>query len=212
MKNFKLTKRIASIYLLSTTITLSSLSGCVKKMDCDIQYDHAHKYVSDEGFYMYKDSEYETKDGMSWTNNITYLNNEIETLDKFDLLKIDDNIEALEEDISKDTPYIEYQYRYTYYKRTQIGKTHVTTTRTSYRYTTDKNHSGLTGKVRDVNYKYRAYKIVTSKKGKQKIEESELVDDITTIKDEYPYFKLSDYKEKIYSKQYELGKIMEKRK
>ena len=176
MKNFKLTKRIASIYLLSTTITLSSLSGCVKKMDCDIQYDHAHKYVSDEGFYMYKDSEYETKDGMSWTNNITYLNNEIETLDKFDLLKIDDNIEALEEDTS-----------------------------------TDKNHSGLTSKVRDVNYKYRAYKIVTTKKGKQKIEESELVDDITTIKDEYPYFKLSDYKEKVYSKQYELGKIMKKK-
>ena len=64
--------------------------------------------------------------------------------------------------------------------------------------------------VRDVNYKYRAYKIVTNKKGKQKLEESELVDDITTIKDEYPYFKLSDYKEKVYSYTYELGKVKEK--
>ncbi len=212
MKNFKLTKKIASIYLLSATITLSSLSGCAKKMDCDIETEHAHKYVSEEGYFMYKDSEYETKDDMTWTDETIALNSEIETLDKFDLLKIDDNLEALEEDMSKDIPYIEYQYRYTYYTRMKVGKTHITVPHTGRRYTTDKDHSRLTGKVRDVNYKYRAYKIVTNKKGKQKLKESELMDDITTIKDEYPYFKLSDYKEKVYSDPYELGKVKEKSK
>ena len=102
MKNFKLTKKITSICLLSTTITLSSLSGCAKKMDCDIETEHAHKYVSEEGYFMYKDSEYETKDDMTWTDETIALNSEIETLDKFDLLKIDDNLEALEENMSKE--------------------------------------------------------------------------------------------------------------
>lgn len=211
MKNFKLTKKITSICLLSTTITLSSLSGCAKKMDCDIETEHAHKYVSEEGYFMYKDSEYETKDDMTWTDETIALNSEIETLDKFDLLKIDDNLEALEENMSKDIPYIEYQYRHTYYTHTKVGKTHISTPHTRHRYTTNKDHSRLTGKVRDVNYKYRAYKIVTNKKGKKELKEIELVDDITTIKDEYPYFKLSDYKEKVYSDPYELGKVKEKK-
>ena len=68
MKNLKLKKKITSICLLSATITLSSLSGCAKKMDCDIETEHAHKYVSEEGYFMYKDSEYETKDDMTWTD------------------------------------------------------------------------------------------------------------------------------------------------
>ena len=83
-------------------------------MDCDIETEHAHKYVSEEGYFMYKDSEYETKDDMTWTDETIALNSEIETLDKFDLLKIDDNIEALEQEMSKDLPYIEYQYSYSY--------------------------------------------------------------------------------------------------
>ena len=114
--------------------------------------------------------------------------------------------------MNNDTPYIEYEYSYTYYTHMKSGKTNITIPLTGYDYTTDKNDSSLTGNVRDVNYKYRAYKIITTKKGKQKIVESELVDDITTIKDEYPYFKLSDYKEKVYSEPYELGKVIEKSK
>ena len=212
MKNLKLTKKITSICLLSATITLSSLSGCAKKMDCDIETEHAHKYVSEEGYFMYKDSEYETKDDMTWTDETIALNSEIETLDKFDLLKIDDNIEALEQEMSKDLPYIEYQYSYSYTTYIKSGKILIPIHHTGYAYTTDKNHGRLTGKARDVNYKYRAYKIVTTKKGKQKIEESELVDDITTTKEEYPYFKLSDYKEKVYSDSYKLVKVMKKSK
>ena len=210
MKNFKLTKKIASIYLLTTSIALTSLTGCAKKMDCDVTYDHAHKYVSDEGFFTYKESEHETKNNMHWTDNISYINSEVEILDKFNLLKIKDNINVLEEEMSNDTPYIEYEYSYIYPTFIEFGKPHISIFGTGYDFTTDKERSDLTGMVRDVNYKYRAYKIVTNKKGKQKLEESELVDDITTIKDEYPYFKLSDYKEKVYSYTYELGKVKEK--
>lgn len=212
MKNLKLTKKITGICLLSTTIAISSLSGCAKKMDCDIETEHAHKYISEEGYFTYKDSEYEIKDDMSWTDEITDMNSEVEALDKFDLIKIDDNLEALEKEMSNDKPYIEYEYSYLYTTFISTGKSLIPISHTGYDYTTDKNYGSLTGYVRDVDYKYRSYKIITTKKGVQKIEESELVDDITTIKDEYPYFKLSDYKEKVYSKPYELGKVMEKSK
>ena len=69
------------------------------------------------------------------------------------------------------------------------------------------NNGILTGIVRDVKYQYKAYKVVTNEKGKQGLQESELVDNILAIKDEYPYFKLSDYKEKVYSAPYKLEKV-----
>ena len=65
-------------------------------MDCDIKTEHAHKYVSEEGYFMYKNSEYETQDDMTWTDETISLNSEITTLDKFNLLKIEDNIDTLE--------------------------------------------------------------------------------------------------------------------
>ena len=213
MQNLKLTKKFISICLLSTSITLSSLSGCAKKMDCDIKTEHAHKYVSEEGYFMYKNSEYETQDDMTWTDETISLNSEITTLDKFNLLKIEDNIDTLEKEISKNSPYTEYQYSYPYTTYIRAGKNLIPISNTGYAYTTNKNHDKkLTGKARNVSYKYKAYKIIITEDGTPKIEASELVDDITIIKDEYPYFKLSNYKEKVYSDSYELDKITEKNK
>lgn len=105
-----------------------------------------------------------------------------------------------------DLPYVEYEYKYTYYVPMRVGKITVSSPRTGRRFTTDLNHERLTGYIRDVDYKYQGYKIGENKRGKIVIIESDLVDDLTDIMDEYPYFKLSDYKQKVYSKKREMGK------
>ena len=44
MKNMNIRKG-AFTAALATTISLMSLTGCTKKMDCDIEAEHAHIYI-----------------------------------------------------------------------------------------------------------------------------------------------------------------------
>lgn len=55
-------------------------------------------------------------------------------------------------------------------------------------------------------FKYRGYKIGKDEDGNLCIFSSGLVDNLLDIKEEYPYFKISDYKEKVYSKKQEKSK------
>lgn len=205
MNNLKVRKIFVPIAL-SGTLVVTGLTGCGKKMDCDIEDEHMHKYVSEEGFETYKEGEYEVNSDMAWTKEVTTPNKQLETMSDFDLIRIDENIEALENATKNDLPYVEYEYKYTYYVPMRVGKITVSSPRTGRRFTTDLNHERLTGYIRDVDYKYQGYKIGENKRGKIVIIESDLVDDLTDIMDEYPYFKLSDYKQKVYSKKREMGK------
>lgn len=205
MKNLKISKRFVTAALTGTLIT-TGLSGCGKKMDCDIEYEHMHKYVSEEGFETYKEGEYEKNSDMFWTEKVIASNEQLEVISDFDLIRIDENVEALEEATKNDLPYLEYEYRHTYYVSRKIGKSRIRVPHTVRRFTTDLEHGRLTGRARDVDYKYKGYKIGENKRGKTIIIESELVDDLVDIKDEYPYFKLSDYKQQVYSDTYELEK------
>ena len=58
MNNLKVRKIFVPIAL-SGTLVVTGLTGCGKKMDCDIEDEHMHKYVSEEGFETYKEGEYE---------------------------------------------------------------------------------------------------------------------------------------------------------
>lgn len=202
MKNMNIRKG-AFTAALATTISLMSLTGCTKKMDCDIEAEHAHIYTSDENFLSYGTKEYEHIGDLYWTEEIVPVTDEIEYMEDKDLLKIEENIGALEQDTKNDFPYIEYEYKYTTTTFVSTGKTVIPITTTHRNFTTDENHSRLTGRIRNVEYKYQAYKITTNKKGKKKLVKSDLVDNIEDIMDEYPYFKLKDFKQKVYSEPYE---------
>lgn len=206
IKNLSIRKRIFP-FAIAGTITLTSLSGCNKKMDCDIDYDHMHKYVSEEGFITFKDSEYEKDCGMYWTDEVVTANEEQERMDLFDLLKIEDNQNSLEEATKNDFPYIEYEYKYTTRSIIRIGKHTRVIHHHKKAFTKDSNHSNLTGYVREVTYQYMGYKIKKDEDGNLQVFSSGLVDNLFDIKDEYPYFKLDDYKQKIYSKKYQRAKV-----
>jgi len=205
IKKLKIRKQILP-FALAGSVTLITLSGCNKTMDCDIDYPHMHKYISEEGFETFKDSEYETDSDMNWTNEITKPNKEQKEMDQFDLLKIEDNRKALEKDTKNDLPHVVYEYKHRYSTPIRVGKITTHAWHTSYKLTTDANHSNLTGYVRDVSFKYRGYKIAKDEEGNLQAFSSGLVDNLFDIEEEYPYFKVSDYKEKIYSKKYEKPK------
>ena len=159
-----------------------------KKSDCNINEYHLHKYQKG-CITRYIADEHMNKNGYKWTNEIKYVDEEDKELYEFEkknnLIRIDDNIEYLNEENKKNKDYIEYEYRYTSY--TPVGKTVVA--RTRYNWTTDANDSRLTGKKRLCHYLYKGYKIERNDNGKYVLVESDYVDDILSIKDEYPYFK-----------------------
>lgn len=189
---------------------MTGVIGCDKKMNCNIEEKHVHKYVSEEGFEMYKEGEYKENADMFWTKETKVLNEKLKTLSDFDLIKIEDNLKALENATNNDLPYIEYEYTYTYYVQRKVGKVTISSPHIGKNFTTNSQHSSLTGKIRDVEFKYKGYKIDQDKKGNTIIIESDLVNDLTTIMDEYPYFKLSDYKQKVYSKKRQMQKELVK--
>lgn len=123
-------------------------------------------------------------------------------MEQFTLIKTEDNLKALEEATKEDLPYTEYEYKYIKWQSRKIGDSTYRYPVTKYDFTDDKEHSNLTGYIRDVEYKYQGYRVGESKRGKGAIIESELVDNLNDIKEEYPYFKRSDYKQKVYSKKY----------
>ena len=95
---------------------------------------------------------------------------------------------------------MEYRYAYTYLMPIPIfhstGKTHYVTymfvPHTHYSWTSDPNHSRLTGETRVCHYAYYGYKIV--KDGSEvKLVKSGLVDDISQLPAEYNYIKGSFY-------------------
>lgn len=209
MKNLKLNlkklvalKGVALVLVLTTATT--SLAGCSKKSDCSIDTYHAHKYVDDEGYVIYIDKEYISYEGYDWTDEYVELSENEKDLYKFfdkkNLLKIDDNLDVILSQQEKNCDYIEYRYSYTYMMPIphvmRSGKTSITyftyIPTTHHSWTTDPNHSRLTGEQRVCHHVYTAYKVEKDESGDYVLIPSSEVDDITTVMDEYPYIK-KDY-------------------
>lgn len=210
----KAKKRYFNPKLLIGNILLSMVmlfSGCAKTVDCDINVPHAHVYVNEEGFKKNIVSEKESKWGYIRTDDYFEVSQQEEELVKFiyknDLMDITQNQEAIEKTIKNNKDYTEYRYRYTYLqpiphtykvgKSTMIRYTYIPVTR--YSWTSDPNHSRLTGETREVHYMYYGYKIETNEKGKLKVIKSKLVDDLKDLPEDYLYIK-KDFTTKVYAK------------
>lgn len=206
MKNLKLNLekmlkvRGLSLVLAATMMT-TGLTGCGKKAECDVSGSHAHLYTNEDNFVRYSDKEYLYDGGFERQDEYITLTKEEEKLrsfeDKKDLLRIDENIEAIENYEAQNHDYIEYRYAYTYLmpiphyvstgKSTSVYFTYIPTTH--YSWTSDANHSRLTGEERRCHHVYQAYNVVVDEYGKYVLVPSEYVDSISDLNGEYKYIK-----------------------
>lgn len=205
MKNFKVyaARGILTFMLVSIPTTMT---GCGKIVECDVESNHAHLYTNDDGYVKYLKEEHERVQGFDRTDTYIELTKEEENLYDFlqkrGLLSISNNLEALVEEQLVNQDYQEYRYSYPYMipipHVVSNGKT--TTTYftyipgTGYTWTKDPNHGNLTGEERTVHFVYQAYKVTMDEKGNYQLEASGYVDDLREIMDEYPYMKLDHAK------------------
>ena len=198
--NFDKINSLRGVALALALVSPFALTGCGKKADCDINERHAHMYRSNLGHVRYIEDEHLRYDGYDRCDDYIIIDGE-EDLYKFlkkkDLMRIDDNLEIVKNTQDSNEDYTEYRYKYTYMQpiphTRKIGKTTSTyftyIPRTRYSWTSDPNHSKLTGETRICHHVYVAYKVVKNDKGKYVLIPSEYVEDLTQIKDEYPYIK-----------------------
>ena len=163
--------------VLATTLSIG-LAGCGEKAECDVPESHAHLYVNEEGFSRYLEKEYLEYEGYTRCDDYISINKNdaefLKFLDKKDLLKIDDNIETIQNIESENQDYIEYRYAYTYLmpiphyhsngKTSYVTYSYIPTTH--YSWTSNPNHSRLTGEQRRCHHVYQACNIVKDEKGK----------------------------------------------
>ncbi len=186
--------------VLATTMAMG-LSGCGKKAECNVEGNHAHLYISEDNFSRYLEEEYLTYEGYERQDDYILIDGQDEKLRKFEdkknLLKIDENIDTIREIESKNHDYLEYRYSYMYMMPIPH---HVSTGKSSYTYftyiplrqyswTTDANHSNLTGEQRRCHHVYQAYNVVKDENGKYVLVPSESVDSIEDLNGEYTYIK-----------------------
>ncbi len=171
------------------------------EVDCDIRECHAHKYVQPNGLTKYMKAECFMQRGYERQDEYICLDVEeeklLDFLNKKHLVKIDDNIEKIKEDQRNNTGYYEYQYEYEEEQRIPVihgtGKDqtvdYIISYYTDYDWTTNINHSDLTGYRRYCDYEYTSYKVEKNYKDKYVLIPLEEQKDVLLNKDEYPYIK-----------------------
>lgn len=202
--NYEKFNSLKGLALALVLVTPFMLTGCSKKVDCDVNVSHAHLYINEDGLKRYVSKEKLRFEGYDRYDSYVSIEGQ-EDLYKFltkkDLLRIEDNLDIVKSTQEQQVDYTEYRYRYTYMQpiphTRKIGKT--TTTyftyipQIRYSWTSDPNHSRLTGETRLCHYVYVGYKVEKNDKGKYILVESPVVDDLTTIMGEYPYIKKKFY-------------------
>ncbi len=205
MKNLKVNLK-KMLALGGTALILMTMTGCSKKVDCPIPVYHAHKYVNSDGYTRYFDSENLNYKGYDRQDDYIELTKDdkdlVNFMNKNNLLRMDDNVDQIREAQKKNQPFIEYRYAYTYLIPMPIvhsnGKTTTVTfmfvPTTHYSWTSNPEHSRLTGETRECYYDYTSYKIQKNEKGKYTLVESPEHEDIIKTMDEYPYIKEKYYR------------------
>ena len=202
--NKDLINRLKSFSLALVLVTPFSLTGC-KKAECDVRESHAHVYVNDEGYVRYINKERLKYEGYTRNDSYIYIDGQedfYKFLDKKNLMRIDENLEIINQTQEKQVDFIEYRYKYTYMQpiphTRKVGNTTTTyytySARTRYSWTSNPNHSRLTGETRLCHYVYIAYKVEKNDKGKYVLIPSDYVEDLNDIKDKYQYVKETYYK------------------
>lgn len=215
-KGKEILKRIVAAGLIITT--LFSFSGCYKEIPCDVQYDHAHYYVSDDYMGRYIISEKSSVSGLERSDNYIAITLEDAEFLKFinqkDLFKIDDNKAAIEKITESHEDFKEYRYRYyynlpiprTYTNGKQTYTTYSFIPMVGHSWTKNANKHNLTGDERTCHYVYYGYKIIQNDKGEYELLKSEAVDNIEDLPEGYDYIKEEFYKVvNLYNKDEELS-------
>ena len=209
-----------------TILSMFLFSGCAKNVDCNVEDMHAHIYANESGIVREVMSEREHIGDFFRTDEYVVVDKEMSDLIEFEndegLYKIADNIDVIEGITSVKEDYTEYRYSYITMlsiphvvragNSTIVTYTHVPVKK--YSWTTDANHSRLTGEERIVHHMYKGYKIVTDGLGNYEIVESELVDDLKDLPSDFNYVKEDfcvnvDLKDKTHEIDYEDGKEVE---
>lgn len=196
-------KKIAAVVAAGSVLVVGGLlfSKYTKTSDCEVKDFHLHKYQNGE-MIRYIADENLYKNGYTWTDEIKYVDeNDIDLYDfeaKNKLIKIDDNIDYLTEQMENNNDFMQYEYKYIHLQPIPHVVNGVTTFTyipfTRYGWTADINHSNLTGEKRLCRYLYRGYKIEKDENGKYTLIESPDTDNLIEIKDEYPYIKENYYR------------------
>lgn len=216
LKNTKEKIRVKNIVLGSLIVSSVFLfSGCAKNVECDIEPLHAHRYVSENYLDKYVVSEKEHIGSWGRLDDYILVSKEeaelIDFINDKDLYEIESNKEEINNIISTKEDYIEYRYAYTYNQPiphhrkvgniTTVYYTYIPVTHHSW--TSNPNHSRLTGEQRVVHHVYQGYKIITNEKGKYKAIGSEYVEKLEDLPSEYKYVK-SNFCKKVYANNKEL--------
>ena len=188
--NTKIRRKFISL-ILSLQVLL--LAGCTKNVNCDIKDKHIHVYTNEYGIDRYVSGEREyvggvVSDRYYRTDEYLLLNEENEKLYKYlsdqNLVSIIENIDVLNSISSNLHDYMEYQYKYNRTYTTTDGKGHTTVhTTPAYSWTTDPNHSRLTGKERVMTHVFYGYNVVKNSNGKYELQKSGPVQDISLLLD-----------------------------
>lgn len=188
--------------LVSLSLALiTALSGCEKKADCDVDGNHVHLYISEVGFKRYLNKEYLSYENYERQDDYILVEKDELALkaieDKYDVFLIKDNLEFIKNLQIPNEDFWEYRYEYVVYKPTPreiyagMGKItyYIDEAVRQHSWTTNPNHRRLTGQTRVCHCMYQAYKIEYDEDGNPVLIPSPLVDDLTTVMDEFPYIK-----------------------
>ncbi len=197
-------RRLKGAALALVMVTPFALTGCGKKAECNVDGSHAHMYKNESGVVRFIEKENLTYEGYTRYDDYISIEDQEDLykyLTKKDLMRIDDNLDYVVNTQEAQHDFTEYRYRYTHLQPIphfrKIGKvtstyfTYIPVTR--YSWTSDPNHSRLTGETRLCHYVYRAYKVGKNEKGKYVMIESPYVEDLREVMDEYPYMKKEFY-------------------
>lgn len=203
MRNFNLNiKKMVKLrgvpIALAATVLATSLTGCGKKAECNIEGSHAHLYTNEEGYNAYYNKEYLEYDGYERHDEYVPLTKDevalYKFLDKKDLISLEDNLDVILTQQEQNQDYVEYRYSYKKRVTRLVGKVPVRRTVTRYSWTRDPNHSGLTGETRLCHYVYQACNVYKDEYGNLVVVPSEDVDDIRDLVGDYTYVRKVYYK------------------
>ena len=174
--------------------TVFTTSACAKVVNCDINEEHSHNYVNNEGYIWelknereFVESFYRTDDYRSITEED---NKRLREIYMYDLLRISDNLDKLLQLESSLYDYKQYEYSYTERQLFMVGKTAASRLVTYYDYTNDKEAEDLTGNERIVTHKFIGYKFIENDKGKLEMIKSDPMDSIEELVDDgYEYVR-----------------------
>ena len=193
MKISKSNKYTRSVALgLSLLVSTSLLSGCNV-----YEKQGVVKLIESENRIV--DGYIKTEDTIPYDKGLDY---ELQVLDYYGLVRVNDNVSYIENSMLENKPYIEYEYVYYeedvkhYFdgnniyinKIDNLESVPVDGFKRVVGYTKDENMVTYTGNQRLVKTKYKVYKIVVDNFGNFYLIQN-IVDNPLDTMDEYPYFK-----------------------